>query len=129
MFLKSKLLTAKHGFFTRELNCGFGHGDRDEVVNANRQLALKKIGGETLITAKQIHSDIALIINGSGNYEADALVTDKHSLAIGILTADCVPILLQDKQKQHHRRRPFRMARRAFWRDRISNSCYAKPRR
>jgi len=104
MFLKSDLIAAKHGFFTREggvsggdfasLNCGFGSGDDMEKVAANRKIIERELHCSEIITAKQTHSDVALVINSPGNYTADALVTDKFGLPIGVLTADCVPVLL-----------------------------------
>lgn len=109
MFLSSENLSAKHGFFTRQggfstgdfasLNCGFGSGDDKEIVQKNRNLVLEKLGGEKLITAYQTHSETAHIINGyEKEIEGDALVTDKTGIVLGVLTADCVPILLEDKE-------------------------------
>jgi YfiH family protein len=108
MFLTSQHLSAKHGFFTRNggystgeyasLNCGLGSGDDKEIVQKNRQLVVEQLGGTKLITAYQTHSETAHIINGyEKDIEGDALVTDKLGIVLGVLTADCVPILLEDK--------------------------------
>lgn len=51
-----------------------------------------------VISANQIHSDIILYVAGDGSYTADGLMTDKPGLAVGIRTADCVPILMYDKK-------------------------------
>ena len=109
MFLASKLIENKHGFFTRmggvstgeyaSLNCGFGSGDQRELVQQNRDIVMNALGGNKLITAYQTHSDICHIINGhEEKLEGDALVTNKPGIAIGILTADCGPILFEDKK-------------------------------
>ncbi len=108
MFLKSELIQARHGFFTREggvsggeftsLNCGFGSGDEESKVSENRKVISQALRCDEIITAKQTHSDHALVINGPGQYQADALVTDKFGLAIGVLTADCVPVLLYSER-------------------------------
>ena len=108
MFLKTELIQTRHGFFTRQggrstgdfssLNCGFGSGDGEDNIAANRKIISQAMRCEDIITAKQTHSDIAMVINGPGNYQADALVTDKFGLAIGVLTADCVPVLLYSER-------------------------------
>ncbi len=107
MFLTSKKLSAKHGFFTRiggvsqgdyaSLNCGFGSGEDRELVEQNRKIVLDKIGGKILVTAKQTHSDIAIVVSGEGQYEGDAIITKTPGIADAVLAADCCPILLQDK--------------------------------
>lgn len=108
MFLKSEHLTASHGFFTRQggvsqppfdsLNCGYGSGEAPELVTQNRDIVLKAVGGNVLVTAEQTHSDIAIVVSGMGDFKADALVTRTPGVALGILTADCTPILFQDKK-------------------------------
>ena len=108
MFLKSELLVPRHGFFTRSggqssgeyasLNCGYGSGDDAAIVGANRKIISSQLRCEEIITAKQTHSDVALVVNGPGEYQADALVTDKFGLALGVLTADCAPILLYSEK-------------------------------
>ena len=109
MFLTSDILSAKHGFFTRQggvssgdyasLNCGFGSGDEREIVQKNRDIVMETIGGTKLITAYQTHSDICHVISGNEEkLEGDSLVTNKPGIAIGILTADCGPILFEDKK-------------------------------
>lgn len=49
--------------------------------------------------SKQIHSDIVNIYDGTIK-EGDALITDDKNVAIGVFTADCVPVLIYDKEKQ-----------------------------
>ncbi len=101
-----------HGFFTREggvsegiyasLNCGFGTADAPARVAENRALALAALGQPhgRLCTLVQTHSARVAVLDGSPagdrRPEADALVTKAPGLALGILTADCAPVLLAD---------------------------------
>jgi polyphenol oxidase len=103
-------LAPRHGFFTRKggassgifagLNCGFGSSDQSEVVAINRARVAEAMGVEAshLITVHQTHSAIALAVTGPLNTrpEADAMVTATPGLALGILTADCQPVLFSD---------------------------------
>ncbi len=109
--LTSDALTTQHGFFTRKggasgglytgLNCGLGSGDDRDIVAMNRQRVAKAMGvGITdLQSVYQIHSaDVAVIDNATdhGFAKADAMVTATKGIALGILTADCAPILFHD---------------------------------
>ena len=109
--LASPLLPARHAFFTRRggvsrglyasLNCGRGSGDDPAAVEANRAAAARALGVEpdALATVRQIHSARAVTVRGPGApEEADALVTDRPGLALGVLTADCAPVLLCDAE-------------------------------
>ena len=102
----------RHAFFTRRggtgdglyasLNCGFGSDDAPALVEANRAraMALLDLPAAALVTVHQIHSaDVSIVErpwSRSENPKADALVTDRPGVALGILTADCVPILFAD---------------------------------
>lgn len=104
----------QHGFFTRQggvsvgiyasLNCGLGSHDIPQAVIANRARVGLALGAlvPTVLTPYQIHSADALVVDGPfppGNPpRADALVTQTPGLAIGILTADCGPVLFADPQ-------------------------------
>jgi YfiH family protein len=101
-----------HGFFTRQggvssgvyasLNCGPGSRDDAANVTENRARVAELLGAEPsrLITLFQKHSADAVVADKpwkDGKLpEADAIVTAKPGLAIGILTADCAPVLLCD---------------------------------
>ena len=101
-----------HAFFTREggvsegiyasLNCGLGSADSPTHVAANRARALAALGQrpENLRTPIQSHSIRVVVLDGPSadgpRPEADALVTTTPGLALGILTADCAPVLLAD---------------------------------
>jgi polyphenol oxidase len=101
-----------HGFFTREgghstgmfssLNCGLGSGDDIAVVKKNRGVAAKSLGvAEThLVSAYQVHSPEVLIIDVPfvERPKVDGLVTATRGLALGVLTADCGPVLFADEK-------------------------------
>jgi len=100
-----------HGFFTREggvstgiyasLNCGGGSGDdRDRVAeNRARAAAMLGVARDALATNHQVHgvavTTVARPVAGAPA-RADALVTKERGVALGILTADCVPVLFAD---------------------------------
>lgn len=104
----------RHGFFTRSggvsegiyasLNCGWGSGDNVEKVAENRARVVATFGkaDDQLLTAFQIHSARAVIIEKPWHREnapeADALVTKIPGIVLGILTADCLPILFADAE-------------------------------
>jgi len=102
----------RHAFFGRRggvseglytsLNCGYGSGDEAARVTENRSRALNAIELEPdrLVTAYQVHSrSVAHVERPWAREDApkgDALVTKERGVALGILTADCVPVLLAD---------------------------------
>jgi YfiH family protein len=104
----------RHGFFTREggvsegiyaaLNCGLGSADERARVleNRNRVAAHLDTAGGNVMTAYQIHSARALVIDEpfapGTTPEADALVTATPGLAVGALAADCTPVLFADPE-------------------------------
>ncbi|WP_173931969.1 peptidoglycan editing factor PgeF [Chelativorans sp. Marseille-P2723] len=101
----------RHGFFTRaagvsegiyhSLNVGLGSGDHPEKVHENRRRVAARMGGDPhrLITVHQCHSADAIVVEtpfrGSPP-RADAMVTASPGLVLGVLTADCGPVLLAD---------------------------------
>lgn len=112
-YLTSDLLSpVRHGFFTRRggassgvfagLNCGLSSSDQGNVVRINRTRVAAEMGvpPEALATVPQVHSaDVSVIENGgSADGPADAMVTRTPGVALGILTADCMPILLADAE-------------------------------
>ncbi len=105
------LETIRHGFFGRQggvsegtfasLNVSFRTGDSPENATANRALAMQALALATdqLHTVKQVHSAKVVTLEGTtetGSIEADGLVTNQSGQALGILTADCTPILFAD---------------------------------
>lgn len=109
--LEAPALGVPHGFLGRTggasrglhagLNVGLGSADARTAVAANRARALAAVApGAKLVTLHQIHS-AACVEAGDwaddARPEADALVTDRPGLALGILTADCAPVLFADR--------------------------------
>jgi YfiH family protein len=106
-------LPARHGFFTRiggistgpyaSLNCSLSGADALENVFANRALVANAMGvaPENLLGVKQVHGVAVRIADapwaiGEGG-EADALVTATPGLALGVVTADCAPVLFSNR--------------------------------
>jgi YfiH family protein len=109
----SKCDGVRHGFFTRQggvsggiygtLNCGPGSRDEPDDVRRNRALVAVAlgVGADLLLTLQQCHTAEAVVVDApwSGNApEADGIVTATPGLAIGILTADCAPVLFCDPE-------------------------------
>ncbi|TAH34763.1 MAG: peptidoglycan editing factor PgeF [Alphaproteobacteria bacterium] len=112
--LRSFSAQLAHGFFTRNggvstgiyqsLNCGLGTQDKPEAVAENRSRILNAFGtgGGKLLTLYQIHSNQCLTVTNMGKTpvwdqaKMDAIVTNVPNLTIGVLTADCTPILFYD---------------------------------
>jgi YfiH family protein len=102
----------RHGFFTRKggissglhasLNCGYGSDDSRDDVAQNRAFCATKLGvaPESLVTAYQVHGVAVVEVDRpwlpAEAPRADALVTTRPGIALGILTADCAPILAAD---------------------------------
>jgi purine-nucleoside/S-methyl-5'-thioadenosine phosphorylase / adenosine deaminase len=102
----------RHAFFTRRggvseglfgsLNCGFGAGDLAENVARNRAIALDRLdqSADRLVTCRQIHSAAVVIVENPWRREdaprADGMVSRAPGVALGILAADCAPVLLHD---------------------------------
>lgn len=106
-------LTVPHGFFGRAgggstgevagLNCGFGSEDDPEIVRGNRRMAADAlIEDAPLASVHQVHSADAVIATEPWPIDerphADAIVTATPGLLVGIVTADCAPILLADEE-------------------------------
>lgn len=103
----------RHAFFTAEggcsdgayasLNVGVGSRDDPAAVAENRRRCAAWFGAppSRLATCYQTHSADAWIITASdpaGRAEGDALVTDRPGLVVGVLSADCAPVLLADAE-------------------------------
>jgi len=101
-----------HGFFTRaggasqgiyaSLNCGLGSRDDAAAVSENRSRVAARLGAAHLVSAHQVHGTLALTVESAWpereRPRADAMVTRVRGLAIGVLTADCAPVLLADPE-------------------------------
>ncbi|MDA8253581.1 MAG: peptidoglycan editing factor PgeF [Rhodospirillales bacterium] len=105
-------LPVRHGFFTRRggvsegpyasLNCSLSGQDRRDAVLENRARAARALGAapERLVGLLQVHgATVAAVADpwpvGAGP-RADAMVTDRPGVALGIVTADCAPVLFAD---------------------------------
>ncbi|HEX8620497.1 MAG TPA: peptidoglycan editing factor PgeF [Allosphingosinicella sp.] len=101
----------RHGFLGRSggvsrglcsgLNVGLGSGDDRDSIRENRRRAVEAVApGAALATLHQVHSadalHVAVPFPDDSRPKADAMVADRPGLVLGILTADCAPILLAD---------------------------------
>jgi len=119
MFFSKKLKkfgNIKHCFFSRKngvskgyyesLNCGLGSNDKKENVLKNLEFVSKEIGckKESLITLNQKHSNQVIYFKDKESVEnklsGDAVISEVKNIGLGILTADCVPILFYDPSKK-----------------------------
>lgn len=106
-------LGVPHGFLGRRggvsggifasLNVGLGSSDAPVAVRENRRRAVDAVApGAALVTLHQVHSNVVVPVTSAypdaDRPHADAMVTATPGLALGILTADCAPILLADAQ-------------------------------
>jgi YfiH family protein len=102
-----------HGFIGRRggvstgilagLNVGSGSKDDPALIAENRRRATEAVlPGGRLVTVYQVHSPDAVTVHApfdeAARPHADALVTDRPGLALGILTADCAPVLFADRE-------------------------------
>lgn len=112
-FLRVSHIT--HGFFTRDggvsatpyasLNCGFSVKDQPTHVQKNRERVLASLGLSTyaLVVPSLAHGDHAIIVDDDTDLEgislikADAVITTRSRIVIGVTYADCLPVLLVDE--------------------------------
>jgi YfiH family protein len=107
----NELAGVRHAFFTREggysqggygsLNCGLMSGDDRAKVEANRALAMTQLdlAADRLMAVRQVHSAKAVPVDEDfQSIEADALVTRRRGIALGVLGADCAPVLFADEK-------------------------------
>ena len=106
------LADVPHGFFGRRggvstgelasLNCGLGSGDDPALIAENRRrVADAVLPGAALTGVYQVHGNRCVIVDETTDLaarpEADALATRTSGIILGILTADCVPVLFADR--------------------------------
>jgi len=101
-----------HGFFTRRggvsaglyasLNCGPGSADKPEHVAENRRRVAASLGATALASLYQVHGREVVTVDEaydtSARPRADGMVTKRRGIALGILSADCTPVLFADPQ-------------------------------
>ena len=111
-----KIRKIKHCFFSRKggfskgiykgLNCGKGSKDKKANINKNLKFVSKKINIklDNLKLMHQTHSNKVIFISKynrkSKNFYSDALITNIKGFGLGVVTADCVPIILYDSKNQ-----------------------------
>ncbi|MBR9972988.1 peptidoglycan editing factor PgeF [Magnetospirillum sulfuroxidans] len=111
----NEIIRIRHGFFTREggvsqgiyasLNCGPGSADDPKAVAENRAraMAMMELPPHALVTVQQAHTADVVTVTAPWTADArpvaDAMVTTTPGLALGILTADCAPVLLADRKQ------------------------------
>ncbi len=112
-FINSDDTDISYGFFTRiggvstgiykGLNCGTGSNDLPDNIIRNRYLVAKEIGvgSSNLLSTYQVHGSKVINVKKawSERPQGDAMVTDKSGIALGILTADCTPVLFVGKKE------------------------------
>ena len=101
----------RHGFFTRKggvstgiyagLNVGMGSADDRASVIENRARVARwmDVSPDSLVSVHQVHSPDAIVVTeprGTKRPKADAMVTAVPGIAIGVLAADCGPVLFAD---------------------------------
>ncbi len=107
-----KLEGVAHGFFTRggghstgifaSLNCGFGSGDDTDLVKLNRDVVARALGIAEghVVSAHQVHSadvvEVTEVWPLEGRPKVDGLVCRTKGIGLGVLTADCGPVLFAD---------------------------------
>jgi len=112
----SKFKSIEHAFFNRlggkstgifkSLNCGPGSSDKQKNIQKNLEVVGNKIKAKSkkIILLNQVHGIkfhyISKHSKFNNKFEGDALVTDKRGTPIAVLTADCVPILIYDKNRK-----------------------------
>lgn len=108
----ASLAETRHGFFTRRggvsgglymsLNCGPGSADASAAVKENRRRVAAALGAEKgLVSLYQVHGRDVVTVDSDFDVagprpKADAMVTACRGIALGILTADCAPVLFAD---------------------------------
>ena len=105
----------QHCFFSRKngvskgvyesMNCGIGSRDEKKNVEKNLDIVSKKfnIKKNSLVLMRQTHSNKVKIVENKNNSEridCDSMLTKSSEIALSVLTADCVPILIYEKQKK-----------------------------
>ena len=117
--IKSKQLSRfkkiNHGFFGskggvskgiyKSLNCGLGSKDKKSNIQKNLNIVLKKIKSKNkkIYLPKQVHSNKFYFLKNKSlkiRTKCDAIITKQRNIAIGVLTADCAPLILYDPKKE-----------------------------
>lgn len=108
--IRADNLLTPHGFFTRNggvsegiyasLNCGEGSSDAPASVARNRARVAAELGARALVSVHQVHSANVCRVAGphpGDKPKCDGMVTTAPGVALGALSADCAPVLLEDR--------------------------------
>ena len=110
----SKFKNISHGFFGskggvskgiyKSLNCGIGSSDSKKNIKKNIKIVLKRINSKRkkIFLPNQIHSNKFYLITkkiSNKKIKCDAIITNQKKIPIGVLTADCAPIIIFDPQR------------------------------
>ena len=101
----SKKNGVSKGFY-KSLNCGYGSNDNKKNIKKNFEIVAKKINCDykNIITMNQVHGNKIVYLEKKIKIKkkiiCDSILTNKKKVALGVLTADCVPILIFDKKKK-----------------------------
>ncbi len=97
------VVTTRNSLFSSDFSLGF-HTGKEEQVSENRNILRQFFKAKTLTIPKQCHGSKVVQITDSNSgqipIDTDALITNVPGLAIGVLSADCVPILFYDPVHQ-----------------------------
>ena len=82
------------------LNCAYNRGDSDAIVKKNRNFTSNYLNKNKIILTNQVHSNIVSYVdkNFSKDINSDAMITNRKDILLGILTADCAPIIVLGKK-------------------------------
>ena len=106
--IKHCFFSKKNGYSTgiyKSLNCGHGSKDNKKNIQKNLKLVAKKmcVKPKNLVLMHQTHSNNVIEIKRM-NYKkkiyADAMITKMRGISLGVLTADCVPVILYDSRNK-----------------------------
>lgn len=107
--LEHYFFNSKDGFSNgtyKRLNCEAESKEKIKKINKTLNIVKKKIGVKrnNLILVNQYHSDKFFLIKKSlkKKLDGDGMITAEKGLALGILTADCAPVLFYDKKKKNY---------------------------
>ncbi|MGB0926007.1 MAG: peptidoglycan editing factor PgeF [Pikeienuella sp.] len=108
--IRSDYLDANHGFFSRRggvstgiyegLNCGAGSSDDPTAMAENRARVAAAMGVETVVSLHQVHSPTVVHVTApmAEKPKADAMVTATPGIGLGVLSADCAPVLFSSPE-------------------------------
>ena len=82
------------------LNCAYNKGEKKSIVTRNRNFTSNYLNSKKIILANQVHSNIVSYINSNFYKDkySDAMITSRKDILLGVLTADCAPIIVLGKK-------------------------------